>query len=144
MAVTAFSWTGFLIRLAVAILLVFSTYNPSGHSWAHWLIESYNASDMRNPLLWLAAVVLVIGWAIYLRATARSLGFWGLILVAALFAALLYTLIYFGWLSFDNPTVMSYVALILLSLVLAIGISWSHIRRRITGQIDVDDVETDL
>ena len=28
-----------------------------------------------------------------------------------------------------------------LSLVLATGMSWSHIRRKMTGQIDVDDVE---
>jgi hypothetical protein len=28
--------------------------------------------------------------------------------------------------------------------ILAIGISWSHIRRRMTGQVDVDEVEGDL
>ena len=27
------------------------------------------------------------------------------------------------------------------SLLLATGMSWSHIRRRLTGQLDVDDVE---
>ena len=28
--------------------------------------------------------------------------------------------------------------------ILAVGISWSHIRRRMTGQVDVDEVEGDL
>jgi len=28
--------------------------------------------------------------------------------------------------------------------ILAVGISWSHIRRRITGQVDVDELEGDL
>ena len=28
-----------------------------------------------------------------------------------------------------------------LSLILAVGLSWSHIRRRLTGQVDVDDLE---
>jgi hypothetical protein len=33
---------------------------------------------------------------------------------------------------------------VVLSGILAIGVSWSHIRRRITGQVDVDDVEGDI
>ena len=144
MAVSAFNWSSFLIRFVVAIILVFSTYNPSGNSWVHWVIEAVQNKAYANPLLWLSAVILIIGWAIYLRATARSLGLWGLLLVAALFAALLWMMIYYGWLSLENTSVMGYVALTLLSLLLAIGISWSHLRRRITGQIDVDDVETEL
>jgi hypothetical protein len=50
-------------------------------------------------------------------------------------------MVYYGWLSLDNPTTLSWVSLILLSVLLAIGVSWSHVRRRITGQVDVDDVE---
>ncbi|WP_456405080.1 DUF6524 family protein [Thiolapillus sp.] len=141
MAVTAFRWTNFLIRVVVAFVLVFATYNPSGHSWVHWLIESTNKLD---PMLILSAVVLIIGWAIYLRATARSLGFFGSLLVVALFGSMIWAMIFYGWLSLDNPSVLGYVALALLSVLLAVGISWSHIRRRITGQIDVDDVETDI
>ncbi|MGB5773274.1 MAG: DUF6524 family protein [Sedimenticolaceae bacterium] len=33
--------------------------------------------------------------------------------------------------------------LVLLSAILAVGMSWSHIRRRLTGQIDVDEVDDD-
>ncbi len=144
MAGSSFGWNGFLIRWVVAIILVFSTWNPSGHSWGNWVVESFQNNDYQNPLLWLSAVILIIGWAIYLRATARSLGVWGLLLVGALFATMLWMMIYYGLLSLDNKSIMSYVALSLLSLLLAIGISWSHLRRRITGQVDVDDVEQDV
>ncbi|HDK37560.1 MAG TPA: hypothetical protein ENG92_00890 [Thiolapillus brandeum] len=140
MAVTAFHWTNFIIRLLVAIVLVFSTYNPSGYSWVHWFMESTNKLD---PLIILSAVILIIGWAIYLRATARSLGVFGSLLVVALFGSIIWAMIFYGWLSLDNPSILGYVALTMLSLLLAVGISWSHIRRRITGQIDVDDVESD-
>ena len=34
--------------------------------------------------------------------------------------------------------------MVVISGVLATGISWSHIRRRMTGQVDVDEVEGDV
>jgi hypothetical protein len=36
---------------------------------------------------------------------------------------------------------MAWVSMVCLALLLAIGMSWSHVRRRMTGQVDVDDVE---
>jgi hypothetical protein len=35
---------------------------------------------------------------------------------------------------------ISHVALIIVSLVLAIGLSWSSMSRRLTGQMDTDEV----
>lgn len=137
MAVRVFGWSNFLIRLVVAIFLVFATYNPSGYSWAHWLKNSETKLD---PILIVSAILLLIGWVIFLRATARSLGLVGSILVLALFGSILWAMVFYGWLSLDNPSAVSYVALILISLLLAIGISWSHVRRRMTGQLDVDDL----
>jgi len=138
MAGSTFGWPNFFIRLGAALFLVFATYNPSGYSWVHWLQKSSNKLD---PLLILSAVLLVIGWVVFLRATARSLGFFGALLVAALFGSLVWTMVYYGWLSLDNPSTLSWVALVLLSILLAIGISWSHVRRRLTGQVDVDEIE---
>lgn len=137
MAVRVFGWSNFFVRLLVAIFLVFATYNPSGYSWVHWL---QNSENKLNPILVVSAILLLIGWVIFLRATARSLGFIGSLLVLALFGTMLWAMVYYGWLSLDNPTTVGYVALVLLSALLAIGISWSHIRRRMTGQLDVDDV----
>jgi len=59
----------------------------------------------------------------------------------ALFAALVWWLIDAGVLLADSVTTITWIALVSLSLLLAVGMSWSHIRRRLTGQVDVDEVE---
>lgn len=129
---------GFLLRFMFALLLVMLTYNPSGYSYSHWLQNSF--SDF-GSLLGIAGISLIIGWVIYLRATLRSLGTIGLILATLFFSTILWLLIDWGWLSLNNVTVMNWVILFLISAVLAVGISWSHIRRRWSGQIDADDVD---
>jgi len=129
---------GFLLRFMFALLLVMLTYNPSGYSYSHWLQNSF--SDF-GPLLGIAGISLIIGWVIYLRATLRSLGSIGLILAGLFFAAIIWLLIDWGWLGLNNVTAMSWVILVLISAVLAVGISWSHIRRKISGQVDADDVD---
>ena len=128
---------GFLLRFMFALLLVMLTYNPSGYSYTHWLQNSL--SDF-SPLLGIAGISLIIGWVIYIRATLRSLGFIGLILAGLFFAAIIWLLIDWGWLGLNN---VSWVILVLISAVLAVGVSWSHIRRKISGQVDADDVDED-
>jgi hypothetical protein len=47
----------------------------------------------------------------------------------------------FGWLNLENQAANLWLGLIALSLVLGVGLSWSHIRRAISGQADMDDVD---
>ena len=110
---------GFLLRLLFALLLVMLTYNPSGYSYSHWLQNSFSNF---GHLLCIAGISLIIGWVIYLRATLRSLGTIGLVLAVLFFAAIIWLLIDWGWLGMGNVTAMSWVILILISLVLAVGI----------------------
>ena len=133
-----FTFASFLTRFVLALVLVFGTCNPSGYSWYHWLRGTAQRLD---PLLALATVVLLIGWVIYLRATFRSLGAIGTILAVAFFAALTWLMIDYHLLSLDSPTVFAWVILSMLAAVMATGMSWSHIRRRMSGQLDVDDVD---
>jgi hypothetical protein len=135
------TWSGFLLRLLVAAVLVFSTYNPTGKSYYHWLSENISAP---TPLLALVGILLLVGWTVYLRATGRSLGAFGLLLAAAFFGVLVWMTIEWGWISANSVESMTWIFETILCGVLAIGISWSHIRRRITGQVDVDEVEGDL
>ena len=137
MAANRFTASSFLIRLVMAFVLVFATYNPSGYSWYHWFIHAENKMD---AMLLLSVIVLVIGWAIYLRATVRSLGVIGGLLAIAFFGALIWVLIDYNLLSLENTTALEYVGLTTLSAIMATGMSWSHIRRRMTGQLDVDEV----
>ena len=135
------TWTGFFLRLLAAFVLVFTTYNPSGTSYYHWLSQNIASP---TPMIALVGIVLIIGWTIYLRATARSLGAFGLLLAAAFFGALLWMVIDWGLVDADSVKAITYIILVILCGILAIGISWSHIRRRMTGQVDVDEVEGDL
>ena len=143
MAVYKITWQGVLIRLIVALVLVFCTYNPHGWSYFDW-VKSYNPAGENTtslPLLLLGGIVLLIIWTIYIRATMRSLGMFGLILAAAFFGVLL-------WLAIDsipslaqNMKVLIDLVLVVFAGILGTGITWSHMRRRITGQSDVDDVD---
>jgi len=133
-----FTFGSFLLRLAAAMLLVFATFNPSGYSWYHWFM---GAADKLDPLLLLAGVVLLIGWVIYLRASIRSLGVLGTFLAIAFFGAIIWVLVGYGFLSLTSTTLLEYVILFMIGAIMATGLSWSHIRRRLTGQIDVDEVD---
>ena len=144
MAAGRITWQGVLIRFIIAIILVFATYNPLEFSYFHWL-KSYFSEDgefpVNLPLMVFAGVVLLIGWTIYLRATLRSLGVLGLVLASAFFATLLWLVIDNGIVSTENTDLLTNLVLGILAGVLAVGMSWSHIRRRISGQADVDDVD---
>lgn len=136
----SFDFSSFLLRLLFALPLVFGTWNPTGWSYLGWLIGDQGLR--LEPLVVIVGLVLLIGWVIYLRATFMSLGWLGVLLGAALFAAVIWLFVDLGWLSLENPGVISWLVLSLLSLLLAVGISWSHIRRRLTGQLDVDEIES--
>ena len=141
MAIKNITWRGFLIRFVCALLLVFSSYNPSGVSYYHWLATV--TTNYAVLAIFLGTVLLIV-WVIYLRATFRSLGFFGLVLAGAFFGSFLWLIIDWGLISSDDDTVIAYILLILLSGILAVGMSWSHIRRRISGQADVDDVDGEV
>lgn len=90
-----FNFSSFFIRLFFASVLVFNSYNPSGYSFYHWLIETLDTG--LTPLIAFTGVVLLIGWVIYLRATITSLGIIGLTLAFAFFGTLLWMVIDWGF-----------------------------------------------
>jgi len=63
------------------------------------------------------------------------------ILAAAFFGTLLWLLVDKGILPKDNMKMMAWIYMALLAGVLAIGMSWSHVRRRMAGQVDVDETD---
>jgi hypothetical protein len=135
---TEFTAGSFLGRWVFAAALVFGTYNPSGYSYISWLLAEETTF---GPALAIVGLVLLSAWIIYLRATFLSMGWLGVSLGVALFAAIIWLLVDIGWLSLESSNIITYLALLLLSLILATGMSWSHIRRRLTGQFDVDDMD---
>jgi hypothetical protein len=144
MANDAFSMGDFLVRWLGALALVLVTFNPTPYSYASWVWGGWDpteglADDL--PLKALAGVVLLILYAIFLRSTFRSIGALGMVLAALLFGAILWVMVDWGWLDLQAGDVMIWIGLVMVATILAIGMSWSHVRRRLTGQADVDDVD---
>lgn len=135
---TQLTWGGFGWRLLAAAILVTATYNPEGYSYYDWAIRDLPDFSVLKAF---AGIVLIIGWTIYLRATLRSLGPIGLGLAIAFFGTGLWLLVDMGWVPADSVRAVSYLVMIVVTAVLAVGISWSHVRRRLTGQVDADDVD---
>jgi hypothetical protein len=133
-----FGFLDFLWRLLFAVALVLLTFNPTGHSYYHWLVDGFPSV---SPTEAIAGLLLLIGWIFFVRTTLSSIGALGLLLMAALFAAIVWWIVSKGWLDVSNRSAMAWIVLLILGLMLGVGMSWSHIRRRISGQASVDRVD---
>lgn len=127
-----------LIRWAAALLLVLLTYNPTSYNYYEWVRGGFSEGLALKVLV---GLVLLVGYIVYFRATFRSIGVAGIALVLALMGALFWVLLEAGIISFENPGLLTWLGLIALSFVMGVGLSWSIIRRRLSGQLDVDDVQ---
>ena len=135
---TTLGWGGLFIRLLAALVLVLATYNPEGKSYYHWISQNLGSI---NAVMAFTGIGLLIGWAIFIRATLRSLGVIGVALAIAFFGTLVWLMVEQDVVSPDNIRVFTYIVLVMVSMVIGMGMSWSFIRRRMTGQLDVDDVD---
>ncbi|MBP6514235.1 MAG: hypothetical protein KA224_03600 [Steroidobacteraceae bacterium] len=125
-------------RFAASLALVVLTFNPTGWSFVHWIARDFPSIA---PLQAVIGIALLIAWAFFGSSTLRSLGPVGLLLGTAFCAALLWLLSSWGWLSLTGGAALQWVLLLMLAAILAVGLSWSHLRRRVAGQADVDEVE---
>ncbi len=136
-----FNLISFFFRLLGATIVVLLTFNPSGYSYYHWLREAIEGTGPEfGAEHAFAGVLLLIGWTILLRSTMRSLGATGLLLASAFIGTFVWLLTSYDLFEAESTLSITWIALICLSILLAIGMSWSHFRRRLSGQIDIDDI----
>lgn len=133
-----FTPLGFALRLLAALVLVLITFNPSGYSYYHWIVS---ALPHVNPASVVVGILLLAAWVVFLTATMRSIGLVGVLIALAFFGAVIWMVVSWGWLDPHNGTAMAWITLLVSAVILAIGLSWSHMRRRLTGQADVDEVD---
>jgi hypothetical protein len=135
---SSLGWSGVGWRFLVALILVFASYNPSGYSYFHWVVR---VLPQVNPYVALAGIVLIVGWAMYVRATLRALGWFGITLVVGVCACIIWLLFTWQVLSFTSTTPLAWAVLLTIVVALTTGMCWSHVSRRVSGQVDVDEVD---
>ncbi|GLS87973.1 hypothetical protein GCM10010873_29470 [Cypionkella aquatica] len=129
---------GIILRWLGAFLLLSATYNPTQLNFTRWAEANWQT---QMPLTLLLGLLLGVGYMIYIGATLRSIGAFGIILVAAIVAAMVWVLIDYQILTLQNPSLNLWLGIFALSVVLGIGLSWSIIRQRLSGQATVDEVQ---
>ena len=70
---------------------------------------------------------------------AATLGFLGLLLGGALLGGVVWLLVDIGWLNVNSMTEATWIGLFCVAALLAVGLSWSHVWRRLTGQFEIND-----
>lgn len=138
------SFGGIVLRTLAALVLVFVTYNPEGYSFYHWAVEPLingTPSAGLASVKFLTGIALIAGWIVFLNATRRSIGLGGSALVLAVSGGLVWILMDFGIVSARSARGITYVVLICTGLLLAVGMSWSHVSRTLSGQVDMDPTD---
>jgi len=126
---------GFLFRWMGALILVLGTYNPTPYNFISWVTDDATRGD-QLPLKLLIAAVIIIGYVIYFRATFQSIGFIGIGLALLFFGGLIWLLLDYKILELGEYGTLAWIVLFIVATIMAIGISWSFIRRMLSGQID--------
>lgn len=125
-----------ITRIIIAAIVVFGTYNPTGKSVYHWVQQQENITD---AWVVLAIIVCILLHLALLIAAWKALGFMGTFIVLVLFAALVYLSFQEGWVG--NSDSIQWLALILYSIFLGVGLAGAILWRRATGQVVVDDAD---
>jgi hypothetical protein len=136
-------WGGIALRFVAALLLVYLTFNPTGYSWFHWTIKPIidapsAALGTLNPLKVLGGIALAACWWFFVQTSQRSLGVMGAIFVLAGMATFFWALSFWHIFTPGSSSAIAHLTLITVAIILGLGMSWSSVKRRITGQQDTD------
>ncbi|MCY1126916.1 DUF6524 family protein [Frigidibacter sp. RF13] len=129
---------GIILRWLGAFVLLSATFNPTDINYVRWAEANYAG---QFPLVLFLGLLLAVGYMIYVVATLRSIGAFGIVLIAAIFGSALWVLIDWGVLTLQNQSLNMWLAILALSLILGAGLSWSILRQRLSGQASVDEIE---
>jgi hypothetical protein len=126
----------FMMRWALGQLIVLGAYNPFSMSYFHWVADNEGQLSLKV----LVGVGLVVLHVIAILATIRSLGLIGVGLLTAFFASAAWVLIDGRLLDIEDPRIFQMTLLLIGGTIYGVGLSWSHLRNRISGQVDSRDV----
>jgi len=131
-----FNWLSYLLHWVASILLVLATYNPFGFSYWDWLTHDGGYASLKV----LAGVALLILHIVATVSTTRSLGIIGIGLLTAFYGAVAWLLVDHNLLDLNDPRMFALTGLLIIAAVYGMGLSWSHIRNELSGQVHSIDV----
>jgi hypothetical protein len=134
----SFGFPEFAWRWVAATALVLITFNPSGFSWFHWVYNAFSGEGL-TAIHYFVGVVLLAAWAVFLVATWSSLETLGVVILVALIGTGIWLLVDLGVIHPDSTQAIAWLALFAVGLILAVGLSWAHIWRRLSGQVELTD-----
>jgi hypothetical protein len=128
----------FLVRFLSSLAFVFATYNPTGYSIFHWIAD---VGQGKLPLKAGVGLALAMIYYVIFRVVFAAFRRSGLIvagLFAVLFASELASIVvprrsqpFWNF----NILVSQYIILCAVAIVIATGVSWSHMIEQLTGQL---------
>lgn len=128
--------SGVLTRLLIAFALVCCTWNPTRFNYIAWARVQWGTM---TPVVVFVGIALLAGWFFFLRTAARSLGTTGVVVGLALAGTILWGLFYYDLL--HRQATITWIVLALVSTLLALGMSWGHLRASWSGQTTVDQID---
>jgi hypothetical protein len=131
-------WIGAMLfgRMLFAAFLVFATYNPTGRSTYHWLVESHDL------LAWkvVASGLLLLGFGVVIPVVVRALGLVGMLLTISVTTTSIWLLIETGLVAIADWRGQAWVVLSVIATVLGVGLGWMTIARTLDGQLRTVDI----
>ena len=136
----SFSFMSFIWRLIASLILVFISFNPSGYSYFHWAKDAF-MGEGAQAIHYFSGAVLLTCWAIFIKSAIDSLGVLGSIFSSAIIGTGTWVLIDMGMINANSTSSITWLILVALGILLAAGLSWAHLKRRLTGQVEIDDID---
>ena len=136
MAIGRIGLGGVITRLLIAFALVCCTWNPTRYNYIAWARVQWGNM---TPVVVFVGIALLAGWFFFLRTASRSLGTAGIVVGLALAGTILWGLFYYDLL--HRQTTITWIVLALVSAILALGMSWGHLRAAWSGQATVDEID---
>lgn len=127
---------GYSVRLLIAMFVIFGGFNPSGYSYYHWLQQE--GGDWAVKLF--VGLTLIVILYLQVNAMWRSMRLVGTTMLTIVVLSGVWLASDLGIVDLHDRTQFILTMQIALTLLLGTGFCWSHIRYRLSGQMDSENI----
>lgn len=131
-----FGLVNVVVRWLFTLGVMFGAYNPSGRSYVHWVLRD----PAPRSLQVFVGCLIVTAFLVLGGAAIRALGYPGLVVLATLMVLFAGTVVQLGLIDLGDRTEVVLAVQALAASGLTLGLCWSALRARLSGQVDSDDV----